>query len=146
VSISSRFVVAVHVLTLLEFEGEGPITSEYIAASVNTNPGFIRRLLSMLGKAGLVTSQLGSGGGARLAKPANAIRLDQVYRAVESSRLFSLHHSPPSSKCQVGRHIQGALGSIIGRAERSLEQELGSATIADLAQSIAVASREHLTP
>lgn len=142
-SISSRFVVAVHVLTLLEFEGHGPITSEIIAASVNTNPGFIRRLLSMLGKAGLVTSQLGSGGGARLARPASEIRLDEVYRAVESSKLFSFHHSPPNSKCQVGRHIQGALGSVIGRAERALEQQLGTATIADLAQSVAVAGREH---
>src|SRR3712207_248133 len=64
---SSRFAVAVHILTLLADAGGEPVTSEYIAASVNTNPSLIRRLLSALARAGLTTSQLGTGGGALLA-------------------------------------------------------------------------------
>src|SRR6266487_2303328 len=96
-STSSRFVVAVHILPLLETEGGRPVTSAYVEGSVNTNPGVIRRLLSMLARAGLVTSQLGAGGGALLAKPARQIRLLDVYRAVESSDVFTLHHSPPQS-------------------------------------------------
>ncbi|MBV9496028.1 MAG: Rrf2 family transcriptional regulator, partial [Acidobacteria bacterium] len=45
---SSRFATAVHILTLLAGENEEPLTSDYIAGSVNTNPVVIRRLLGIL--------------------------------------------------------------------------------------------------
>lgn len=133
---SSRFAVALHVLTLLETEGGRPVTSDYIASSVNTNPGFIRRILSMLARAGLVQSQLGAGGGARLAKPASRIRLLDVYTAVESDGLLALHHAPPSARCPVGRHIQGSLRTVFGRAEGALKQELAAVTVTDLVKSV----------
>lgn len=135
---SSRFVVAVHILTLLDHEGERPVTSEYIAQSVNTNPGVIRRLLSQLARAGLVTSRLGAGGGALLAKPASRIRLVDVYRAVESPHVFALHHSPPNQHCPVGKHIQATLSTVLHRAERALEGELGDVTVGDVGRSVAV--------
>lgn len=133
---SSRFAVALHVLTLLETEGGRPVTSEYIATSVNTNPGFIRRILSMLAKAGLVRSQLGAGGGALLARSASRIRLLDVYAAVESDGLLALHHAPPSPRCPVGRHIQGSLRTVFGRAEGALKRELAQLTVADLVKSV----------
>ena len=133
---SSRFVVAVHVLTLLETEGGRPVTSAYIAGSVNTNPGVIRRLISMLAQAGMVRSQLGAGGGAMLAKPAEKIRLLDIYQAVEAPDVFALHRSPPNPKCPVGKHIQPALASVLGRAERALEDQLGDVTVADMARSV----------
>jgi len=138
---SSRFVVAVHVLTLLETERGRPVTSAYIAGSVNTNPGVIRRLLSMLARAGMVRSQLGAGGGALLAKPADRIRLLDIYQAVEAPDVFALHRSPPTPKCPVGKHIQPALSSVLGRAERALEGELGEVTVADVVRSVTARAR-----
>ena len=41
---NSRFSVAVHILTLLHASGGEPVTSEYIAGSVNTNASFVRRM------------------------------------------------------------------------------------------------------
>ncbi len=140
-STSSRFVVAVHILTLLETEGGRPVTSAYVAGSVNTNPGVIRRLISMLARAKLVTSQLGAGGGALLAKPAHQIRLLDVYRAVESADVFTLHHAPPNPECPVGKHIQPALATVLQRAERALEGELSDVTVADVARSVAARTR-----
>jgi Rrf2 family protein len=140
-STSSRFVVAVHILTLLETEGGQPVTSAYIAGSVNTNPGVIRRLLSTLARAGLVTSQLGAGGGALLAKPARHIRLLDVYRAVETADLFALHRSPPNPQCPVGKNIQPALSGVLQRAERALEGELGHVSVADVVHSVAARTR-----
>jgi Rrf2 family protein len=131
----------VHVLTLLETEGGRPVTSAYIAGSVNTNAGVIRRLLSMLARAGMVRSQLGAGGGARLAKPADHIRLLDIYQAVEAPDVFALHRSPPNPKCPVGKHIQPALSSVLGRAERALEEKLGDVTIADVARSVTARAR-----
>lgn len=140
-STSSRFAVAVHILTLLEHEGGRPVTSEYIAGSVNTNPGFIRRLVTMLGRAGLVSSRLGARGGVLLARPAAQIRLADVYRAVESGDLFALHHSAPNPKCPVGKHIQRALRDVLGSAEQALESQLRGVTVADMVQSVTARAR-----
>ena len=91
---SSRFAVAVHVLTLLAWAGDEPLKSDYIAGSVNTNPVVIRRILCALAHAGLVTSQTGAAGGTRLARKAAEITLTEVYRAVEPRAIFALHRRP----------------------------------------------------
>jgi Rrf2 family protein len=136
-SISSRFAVAVHILTLLEV-GEGdPVTSGRIAGSVNTNPAVVRRILSMLARAGLTRSRRGAGGGALLARPASAITLREVYCAVEGGELFAMHHEPPNDRCPVGRHIQSALEAATGAAREALEGSLGERTVADVLDSIA---------
>ena len=98
---NSRFAIAVHVLTFLALAGDEPTTSEYIAGSVNTNPVVIRRILSALRQAGLVTAQPGIGGGSSLARPAAEITLADVYRATEERDLFALH--PRSLPCDAGR-------------------------------------------
>jgi DNA-binding IscR family transcriptional regulator len=82
---STRFAVAVHTLAALAVSGGKPLRSEDLAISVNTGPVVIRGLLSRLSGAGLTRSQLGAGGGALLAKPANRIRLIDVYQAVEDT-------------------------------------------------------------
>lgn len=134
--LNSRFAVAAHILTLL-YEGAGePLTSEYIAGSVNTNPAVIRRLLSQLSKAGLTHAQLGAGGGARLARPAEKITLRDVYRAVDVGTLFAMHAQGPNPECPVGRHIQASLEGIAADAERALEAELAGRTIADLVNDV----------
>lgn len=129
---SSRFAVAVHILTLLA-QGRGePVTSEYIAGSVNTNPSLIRRLLLALQKAGLTTSQLGTGGGALLARPADGITLLDVYRAVEEGEVFGMHREQPNPECPVGRNIQGELQTRFDAATRQMEGELARTTIAQM--------------
>src|SRR4051794_2526364 len=72
-AMNSRLAVAVHILTLLEGSKGEPLTSEYIAGSVNTNASLVRRLLGVLARAGLTTAQMGAGGGAMLARPADRI-------------------------------------------------------------------------
>jgi Rrf2 family protein len=129
---SSRFAVAVHVLTLLAQAGGEPVTSEYIAGSVNTNPSLVRRLLSSLARAGLTTSQLGTGGGALLARPADGITLLDAYRAVDEGELFGMHREQPNPACTVGRNIQAELHGRIDSATQALERELARTTIAQM--------------
>ncbi|HEX6373140.1 MAG TPA: Rrf2 family transcriptional regulator [Longimicrobium sp.] len=133
---NSRFAVAVHILTLIA-RGQGqPVTSDYIAGSVNTNPSLVRRLLSQLTRAGLTTSQMGIGGGALLARPAGQITLCDVYRAVDEGEVFALHREQPNPACPVGRNIQRVLEARFDAATRALEQELDRTTIADAAGEI----------
>lgn len=135
---SSRFAVAIHVLTLLTQNPGEPATSEYIASSVNTNPVVIRRVLGGLRRAGLVRSQGGAGGGWRLARDAEAITLRDVYRAVEEEdeAVFPLHHRPPNPNCPVGRHIQSALAVHFAAATRAMEDELARRTVADVLREV----------
>lgn len=136
-TISSRFSVAVHILSLLDFNKNGRTTSEFIASSVNTNPVVVRRIIGMLNKAGLVKTSPGVAGAA-LARPLRDITLLDVYRAVQANQeaLFAMHEHP-NPLCPVGRNIQEALESVFGRAQRSMENELAKVTMEHICLDIA---------
>lgn len=135
-STSSRFTVAIHILTLLAYAGPEPCTSDYIAGSVNTNPVVVRRLLARLREAGLVASQGGPGGGWQLLQEAAAITLGAVFRAVEQGELFPLHATGPNPRCPVGRNIQQALEATFQDARTALERDLERTTIAGLVAEV----------
>jgi Rrf2 family protein len=139
---NSRFAVAVHILTLIAHEGGGPVTSEYIASSVNTNPSLIRRLVAQLTRAGLIRCQMGVGGGALLARPAARITLRDAYRAISDRELFGLHREEPDPACPVGRNIQALLTARFDGAARALQEELARTTIADLLHDVAQRTRK----
>lgn len=144
-SISSRFAVGVHILTLLATSPSKPLTSEWIAGSASTNPAVVRKILGMLAKAGLTTSQLGLGGGALLARAPEAITLLDVYRAVDEGALFSLHNEAPNPACPVGRNIQTALLGTMTQAQDALERELAGQTIAGIMTELAACERGQAT-
>lgn len=133
---NSQLAVGTHILTMLAQTPEDLLTSERIAGSVNTNPVFIRRILGLLNRAGLVTSQPGSGGGWQLRRAPEEITLLDVYRAVDESHLLALHHRAPNPACLVGRNIQHSLEGIFSEAEEALEQVLAGRTIAQVLQSV----------
>jgi DNA-binding IscR family transcriptional regulator len=136
VALSSRFAVAAHILTLLELDPGVPLTSAYIAASVRTDPAVIRRLLTLLARAGLTRSRFGAGGGTLPARAASEVTLLDVYRAVEAGAVFTQHREVPSPICPVGRHIQSSLQDHMDAATRALEAELATKTIADMLADI----------
>ena len=136
---SSRFVIATHTLALLANGDGDPMTSEWIAGSVNTNAVVIRRILAMLARAGLVASQEGAKGGTRLAMPAKNITLLAVYRAVEEGDLFASHPQPPNPNCPVGCHIQAALAPTLDAAEEAMAKSLAKTTVADVVGAVRAA-------
>lgn len=137
---NTRFAVATHILTFLQSQAGRPASSELIASSVNTNPTLIRRLLSQLSKAGLTTSQKGTGGGALLARQGASINLLDVYRAVDADlEIFPLHREP-NPRCPVGRNINTILRGRIVEVEEAVAVELSLTTIADLAAEISAAN------
>lgn len=137
-SISTKFPVAVHVLSLLALNREKTIYSDFIAASVNTNPVVIRRVVGMLKKAGMVNSAPGVGGISLLQEP-EEILLSDVYRAVtaKENELFSLHQNT-NPDCIVGRNIQSSLLDSVANAEQALKDSLGNETLADILEKIQV--------
>ena len=54
--ISSRFTIALHIFTCADmFEDHYKVTSDFLAESINTNPVIIRKILTQLKNAGLIT-------------------------------------------------------------------------------------------
>lgn len=136
---NSQFSMAVHVLTLLARSGGTNLKSDLIAASVNTNPVVIRRLLGQLAAAGIVASQPGSSGGTRLALAPEDLRLCVVYSAVCCGEVFALHDSP-SQDCPVGRGIETVLCKLQKQIERSIGDTLAQFTLRDITQMVEKAS------
>jgi len=135
-NVSTRFTVALHILTLLASEPGKALTSEYIAGSVNTNPVVVRRLMGALRKIGWVSSQPGNGGGWELTANPDKLTLADVRRAVNEGSPFSMHNQPPNPACPIGKNIQGALESLYDGAERAMEEELSRTTITSLLSSV----------
>lgn len=129
---SSRLAVSVHTLAYLAFKAGQPVTSVEIASSVGTNPVVIRRLLSALKRARLVSAQKGASGGFALASaPANITLLD-VYRAVEPKEEQGLKRFDPSKQCPVGSKILAVLEGAFFKAQAGMEAELQKITLAEV--------------
>lgn len=139
---NTRFTVAVHILTLLADEKDRPLTSDYIAGSVNTNPVVIRRALSLLGKAGLVSATEGAGGGSTLARPATRITLADVRGAVEPGGMFAGTRSDPNPLCPVGRRLQSVLKEYMQDFEKALKKQMSAVTIADVLKAVRSPARQ----
>jgi len=129
---NSQFSMAVHILTMLAKSGGENVKSEYLAGSVNTNAVVIRRLLSQLGHAGLVSSQTGSTGGTRLSKQPSEIRLADVYHAVSCGEVFALHPKGANKDCPVGRNIEAVLCNLQKEIDRTVGQKLAEYTLDDV--------------
>ena len=136
---STRFAVAAHILAFLAADRETAQPSEAVAASIRTNPAVVRRLLGELSRAGLTRSQLGKGGGARLAKGPKKITLLEIFQAVEEPGLVAMHRAAPSDGCVIGRNIQGALQEVTAEAEKAFFQVLAQRTLKDVMKSIKLA-------
>ena len=132
--ISSRFTMALHIFTCVEtFKDQYKITSDFLAGSINTNPVIIRKILTQLKNAGLITVARGTGG-VNLTRPLNEISFYDVYEAiepVENGDLFSFHTSP-NPQCPVGRNIHNLLDDKLKAIQLAMEAEMKKYTIEDL--------------
>jgi Rrf2 family protein len=134
---SSRFVVAIHALSVLaRAAGKGPVCSTAVAESVHTNPVVIRRLMSELEKAKLVRAVAGRSGGFELDRRADNITLADVYRAVEDEAVFRMHKISPDSACPVAAQIGKILTGPLRAAESALSNSLAQTTLKDVASAI----------
>ena len=132
--ITSKFTVAVHILTCIDiFGGQMRVTSDFLSGSTGINAVIIRNVLGQLRNAGIVETRQGSGG-AHLAKALDEITLYDIYKAVDcvdDEGLFHFHENP-NVKCPVGRNIHKAMDGRLSAAQAALENELKSTTLAQV--------------
>lgn len=87
------------VVAIAQANGDTAVTQR-IAKSTKVPPGYLSKVLQTLGRAGLVESKRGLGGGFRLAKPANEISLLEVVNAVDPIKRIR--------ECPLGLETHGA--------------------------------------
>lgn len=151
--VSTRFAVAIHILLLLactrrDPAATGPVTSHFIAASVNTNPVVVRRLTGQLARAGLVRVRRGPGGAELLRSPAT-ITLADIWTAVTArpGTLLPLH-ACPNQACPIGSAVHAVLQASFTDVERSMLDTLARTTLADLVAALPgpTPARTHACP
>ena len=136
--ISSRFTIALHIFTCVDvFKDEYKVTSDFLAGSINTNPVVIRKILTQLRNAGLITVARGTGG-VTPTRPLSDITFYDVYQAiepVENGDLFHFHEAR-NPECPVGRNIHGLLDGELKAIQSAMEDEMKKYTIEDLREGI----------
>lgn len=132
--ITSRFTVALHIFTCVEYlKNEQKVTSDFLAGSINTNPVIVRKILTQLKNAGLIEVARGTGG-ITVTKPLSEITFYDVYEAiepVENGDLFRFHENP-NPECPVGRNIHRLLDQKLQAIQDAMEDEMKRYTIEDL--------------
>jgi DNA-binding IscR family transcriptional regulator len=127
----SRLSAILHALLHMAEHG-GPMTSEALAACMNTNAAVVRRTMAGLRDMGLVRSEKGHGGGWRLACDLQSVTLRDIYDALGSPPIFAIGHKTENPVCLVEQAVNTALTDAMQEAEALLVQRLGGVTLAAL--------------
>ena len=126
-----KFSVAVHVLILIS-ESPTPINSDQMAMSIGTNASYVRKILALLKKAGIVDGHRGISGYTMLLPP-EQLTLLQIYQAVMEQpkpHLLDIHQNS-SDRCVVGRYIRPVLSGMFSGVEDAFARALAGKTLAD---------------
>ena len=137
--ISSRFTMAIHMFACIDTFSDQKMTSDFMAASIGTNPVIVRKLLQQLKAAGLVEVSRGTGG-VTITKPLDKITFLEVYRAVECTpdeELFHFHENP-NQDCPIGKNIHHVLDNRLLQVQKAMEEKLAEMTLADVKKDVAL--------
>ncbi|MBK8267254.1 MAG: Rrf2 family transcriptional regulator [Planctomycetes bacterium] len=74
---------ALRAIVAIAQSSDGSTTTEWIARVTKVPPGYLSKVLQMLGRAGLVDSKRGLGGGFKLSRPADKMSVLEVVNAVD---------------------------------------------------------------
>lgn len=127
----TRLSDAVHILAFIALYPDCDLTSNKLAESVQTNPAYVRQLMSALRKGGLLVSVKGHPRPA-LAREPEKITLLDAYRAVEGNKPL-LHqdiHTNPA--CGVGVNIQLVLQDCYDLVQARAEEAMRSITLQEI--------------
>ncbi|MEO6870901.1 MAG: Rrf2 family transcriptional regulator [Chthoniobacterales bacterium] len=133
--VNQQFTFAVHILTALAF-ANATMDSQKLAASVNTNPVVIRRLLLALRRAGLVATQTGKHGGTKLCKKPAEISLLDIYDAIQPRPVIAINERKPLAKCPVSCTMREIMSQVSAGAEKAVREHLRAITLQKLLRKV----------
>ena len=118
----TKFSVALHILIYIS-ETDKVVSSELLAKSVNTNSSYIRKILAVLKKGGLIESQQGKTG-ITLAKEPKYITLSEIYQIIYPDKYLVNIHEGANKECPVGLNIENLLQPVFNEAQEVFYKKL----------------------
>lgn len=131
---STRLSDAVHILVLISENKDGTLSSSDIAASVYTNPSYVRQLMSSLRNSGIISSVRGLAT-PTLVKEASCVTLLDIYKAVEGDKPLLHLDTHTNPECGVGMNIQFALAGYYDRVQQDAEHSMQGISLQDIINS-----------
>lgn len=141
--ISTKFTIAIHILTAAKFfEGQQKVTSQFLASSIGSNPVIVRNIMLQLQAADLIEVKRGTGG-ITICRPLKDITFLDIYKAVETNSnddLFRFHENP-NPQCPVGSTIHGALNDSLREIQDNFEKDLASHNVQEVYDNVEKAQK-----
>lgn len=131
---STKLSDAMHILAFIALIEDQELSSSVIATSIQTNPAYVRQLMSKLKAAGIINSKRGQAT-PTLAEEPKDITLLEVYRAVEGNKPLLHLDAHTNPECGVGVNIQLALGEYYKQIQGNVENEMKTITLQNLIDS-----------
>lgn len=122
---------AAHILAFIALHPECDLTSGKLAESVQTNPAYVRQLMSAMRKGGLLLSVKGHPKPALAREPARISLLD-IYRAVEGDKPLLHQDTHTNPACGVGVNIQLVLRDCYDLVQSKAEDAMRSITLQEI--------------
>lgn len=138
---STKYSDAIHILAYIEMLKGTDLSSDRIAQSVETNPVYVRRIMSDLRTAGLIESQRGKAEPKLLKKPEEITLLD-IYSSVEKDQRLLHIDKKTNPNCLIGGSIQEVLDETYERLQKKIELEMQQITLADIIDKLNVAAEK----
>ena len=129
--INNSFSATLHILLHLE-QMDKPLTSEQMAAFIDGNPAFIRKLLAGLREQKIVGSSKGHHGGWTLSRPASQVTLYDIYTALGSPGLFALGNRNENPRCLVEKGVNRVMSDTFAEAETLILERFKRLTLAEV--------------
>lgn len=129
---NTRLAVAAHIVAVLASKRGESVKSRYVAASVNTNAAFVRRILCSLTRAGIARAEMGKAGGFQLAKCPEEITLWDLAVALGEDKLFAVHKNAANPRCPISRGIKDSLGKAFMGVEKAAQAEMKRVSVNEL--------------
>ena len=127
----TRLSDAVHILAFIALYPDCDLTSNKLAESIQTNPAYVRQLMSALRKGGLLVSVKGHPRPA-LAREPEKITLLDAYRAVEGNKPLLHQDIHTNPDCGVGVNIQLVLRDCYDLVQARAEETMRSITLQEI--------------
>lgn len=118
------------VLTFLALRPESLATIEEISSAFEISRGHLMKVAHELGQAGYLETLRGRGGGIRLARPTEEIRVGDVVRRMEGRMVLVECFDPATNRCR----IESACGlrPVLDEALEAFMEVLDRYSVADL--------------
>ena len=127
----SKLSSVLHLLLHMAYS-DRPLTSDELAAFLQTNAVLVRRTLAGLRESGYVGSAKGHGGGWIITADLNQVTLRDIYTSVGSPAVFAMGNRDEHPQCLVERVVNDSLTSAFDEAEALLIKRFADVTLADL--------------